>query len=79
MEGNESDGIGLLVVFIHVGDERDVLEKRGERVLGLELVVLGRDDPKLLDVLPAVLAVGVGHDVRLIVGTVDYRVEELRE
>src|SRR6266568_1637233 len=48
-------------------------------MLRLELVVLGGDDAQLLDVFPALLAVRVRHDVRLVVGSVDYGIEQLRE
>ena len=64
VEGDQGDGVGLLVVLVDVGDEGDVFEERSEGVLRLELVVLGGDGAELLDVLPALLAVVVGEDVR---------------
>src|SRR6266496_4823712 len=48
-------------------------------MLRLQLIVLGGDNAQLLNVLPALLAVRVRHDMRLVVGPVDHVVEKLRE
>ncbi len=71
VERDERDGIRLLVVLVDIRDECYVLQEGGEGMLRFQFVVLCGDDSELLNVLPALLAVRVRHDVWFVVGAVD--------
>src|SRR5437867_6766201 len=48
-------------------------------MLRFEFIVLAGDDPQLLDVLPALFAVGIREDVRLEIRRVDDGVKQIGE
>ena len=80
MERDERHGVRIALVRVLVGGERGLLEQPVEGVLGLEVVVAGRDRTQLEEVRPALLPVlrPVGEH-RAVAGRLEDLVEQLGE